>query len=148
MEALIVTLVFFGLQLCAIAGIASDIPAANQVILKTGVWTPTPEQTQKALSSIQSFLKNPDTNSDWKLGEIKKIVANAKEYRVQFVGVVRDGKRVIWCNFSPVDSKGGGSSPDWKERVIRAFDGGFWFWRIDYDANTDTCSGFSSNGYG
>src|SRR5437764_11678880 len=101
MKTILVILALGAMQVCAHAEIETDIPPTNRVVLKSDVWTLTPEQTQKALSSIQSFLNQPDTTNSWKKAEIKKILANTKRYRVQFVGVVHDGRKVIWCNFFP-----------------------------------------------
>jgi len=94
------------LQTFAYAGIEADISKENRVILTLGAWTPSAEETQKALVAIQVFLEKPASTNDWANGEIKKILANTKKYRVQFVGVIRDGKKVIWCNFFPVPQKG------------------------------------------
>jgi hypothetical protein len=136
------------MQICARAGVEVEIPSTNQVVLKSGAWTPSPEQPQKALVSIQSFFNHPDTTNGWKNTEMNRIRANMKNYRVQFVGVVRHGKKVIWCNFFPAVNSGGKDEfQDWRRNEVSVDDGGFWFWQIYYDPNTDKCSEFASNGY-
>jgi hypothetical protein len=148
MQTILAIFALVVMQVCAHAGIETDIPPTNRVVLKSGAWTPTPEQTQKALLSIQTFLNQTDTTNSWKNAEIKKIRANTKNYRVQFIGILHDGKRVVWCNFFP--ARGDGSDDEfqyWKQQEVRVDDGGYGFWQIDYDPDTDRCSEFASNGY-
>jgi hypothetical protein len=147
MKTFFVMLGLVVMQVCALAGIEADIPSTNRVVLKSGTWTPTPEQTQKALLSIQSYLDHPDTTNRWKKAEIKKILANVKKYRVQFVGVVHDGRKVIWCNFFPVPYNGEDHFKYWKQEKVEVMDGGFSFWQIYYDPSADKCLEFASNGY-
>ena len=128
----------------AVAGLDTDIPQTNRVILPSGRWKPSAEETQKVLAAVQTFLERPSSTNDWTKREIKKILDHAKEYRVQFVGVVRDGKRLIWCNFFPAADAFGA---DWKRQEVRVMDGGFWFWQIEYDPSAEKCLNFSSNGY-
>jgi hypothetical protein len=147
MKTIPIILALVAMQICVHAGIENDIPPKNRVILKPGDWIPNPEQTQKALFSIQSFLNQPKKTSSWENAEIKKILANTKRYRVQFVGVVHDGKKVIWCNFFPALDKGEDEFKFWKKEKVEVEDGGFGFWQIYYDPSADHCSGFASNGY-
>jgi len=128
-----------------LAGIDTNIPPENQVILK-GDWTPTPEQTAKALTAIQTFLENPKSSSAEQQAEIKKILVNSSKYRVQFKGILEKNKKVIRCNFFPA-SGSKDDFPYWKKQVVMVCDGGFWFWRIDYDVQQGECLSFSSNGY-
>ena len=88
MRALIILITSVTMQISALAGIETDIPTTNRVVLKSYIWTPTPEETQKALISIQRFLDKPTTTNDWEKAEIKQILANSKKYRVQFVGTI------------------------------------------------------------
>lgn len=124
------------------------IAQTNRVILSSGGWKPSADETQTALMAIQSFLERPTSTNDWSKGEIKKIRIHLKEYRVQFVGVVRDGKKVIWCNFFPAPRKGEKDSFQyWQRQAIMVDDGGFWYWQIEYDPSTGKCLKFMSNGY-
>jgi hypothetical protein len=160
-------LVIVGLLLyrtIVVAGIDTDIPKTNQVILAVGAWTPSAEETQKALTAIQSFLEGSGfTNAlsksqfrnieehdkgyfDWMKNRIKKIREHAKEYRVQFVGEVRNDKKVIWCNFIPSARTGENDEfQQWRQEVISVKDGGFSFWQIDYDPGNVECSKFWIN---
>jgi hypothetical protein len=130
------------------ANLTADIPAANRVILTSGEWVPSVEQTENAVAAIDSFLKKQLRHQGYKACEIRKILAYARNYRVQFVGRVLNKRNVIWCNFFPADS---GNPQDefkyWRKTAVEVFDGGFWFWQIKYDPATGKCSNFISNGY-
>lgn len=150
----------FGSLLChteAMAGIA-EIPETNQVILADGDWKPSAEETRKALAAIQSFLEGPGfTNDlsksqmkiilehdkgylDWMEKRIRKIREHAKEYRVQFLGKVSEGERVIWCNFFPLPRDGKKDEfEDWQEHWVSVKDGGFRYWNIKYDPGSGQC---------
>jgi hypothetical protein len=147
MKTIFVIFTLMVTQVFARPGIEADIPPTNQVVLKSGTWAPAPEQTQKALLSIQSFLDHPNTTNGWKQAEIKKILSNVKKYRVQFIGVVRDGRKAILCNFFPAPYDGGDDFKYWKQEKVEVTDGGSWFWRIYYDPSANKCSEFASNGY-
>ena len=147
MKTFFVILALAVMPICAFAGIETDIPSTNQVVLESGIWTPTPEQTQKALLSIQTFLNHPETTNEWKKAEIKKILANTKKYRVQFVDVVHDGRKVLWCNFFPAPHNGEDHFNYWKKEKVEVMDGGSGFWQIYYDPSANKCSEFRSNGY-
>ena len=147
MKTIFAILALFTIHLCALAGFETDIRATNRVILKSESWTPTADQAQKALASIQSFLGKPATTNEYQLREIKKILAHSRNYRVQFVGIIRDGRKVIWCNFFPVAGKGKDEFQNWRKERIVVDDGGFFYWQIEYDPATDECSRFHPNGY-
>lgn len=136
-------------QARAVGGIVADIPQANRVILATGAWTPSAAETQKALVAIQFFLERPASGNRRSIGEIKQILGNAKNYRVQFVGVVREQRKLIWCNFFPVPLLGEKDDEfeNWKSAVVEVMDGGYWFWQIAYDPITGKCRDFWANGY-
>jgi glucose-6-phosphate isomerase len=46
------------------------LPETNQVILSSGSWKPSFEETKKALAAIQAFLENPSSTNDWTNTEI------------------------------------------------------------------------------
>ena len=131
---------------CSFAGLDADIPAGQQVILP-GAWTPTAEETGKALRAAQAFLENPGEQPAWTQRQIADILAHAPGYRVQFTGVEEEGRRLIRCNFFPAGRAGEPERfPGWKEQTVVVLDGGFWFWQIDYDVETGACRGLSING--
>lgn len=85
----------------------------------------------------------------YQLSQIHLIRQHARQYRVQFVGRYRKGKKVVLCNFFPIrfpEEKDDGFSY-WKQQLVEVTDNGFWFWRIEYESQLDRCMGFTSNGY-
>jgi hypothetical protein len=134
------------MPICAFAE-TDHITPENMVILHAdypykSTWSPTEEQVQKALLKIYEFIDNPLGVSDWQKKEIAEIKKNLSTYKVQFVGIEIEGEKRIWCNFF-----GGDSFDYWKENVVMVFDGGFWFWQIQYVEKTGECIKFISNGY-
>ena len=134
-----------------------SIPIKNQVVLDKGsdylpykkIWKPSVDDTQKALTAIYNFLKSPEKEAIWRSGnyefserEIKNIYDNISKYNVQFVGIISKGKKRIYCNFFPNEI-----DDYWKKDLVFVFDGGFWFWQIEYDLETGKCLNFQSNGY-
>jgi len=147
MKTILNILASIAIHHCALAGFETDIPVTNRVILKSESWTPTADQAQKALASMHSFLSKPATTNEYQLREIKKILANSRNYRVQFVGMIRDGRKIIWCNFFPAAGEGKDEFQDWRKERVEVEDGGFYYWKIEYDPATGECSKFYPNGY-
>jgi len=153
MKKIIYLLIIVILSLQNVFATEAFIPDKNQVILTKEskyfshkvAWVPTKEETSKALSAIAIFLQNPEEHKNYskvaqnKISLIHKLFLN---YRVQFVGIDVDGKRIIHCNFFPNSE----SFSYWKESYVFVFDGGYSFWRIDYDINNGRCFNFEYNG--
>ena len=137
-------LCFLALQGTACAGIDTAINEANRVILSSRVWNPSVEQTRNAITAIQLFLEKPNATNDWSQAQIKEISHHTKEYRVQFRGVIHDGRKLVHCNFFPTSIK----FPYWKQEEVSVSDGGYWFWQIDYDPKTHECVNLVVNGDG
>ena len=140
-------LVLLLVQKIALAGVVTDIPQTNRVILAGGKWKPSENDTQKALAAVQAFLEKPNSTNKWTLGEIKKILAHSKDYRVQFTGVLLNGKKMIRCNFFPTHGITEDQFDYWKQQEVDVCDGGFGFWHAYYDPGTGKCLKFMSNGY-
>jgi hypothetical protein len=133
-------------QASALGDIETDIPQSNRVILPSGAWTPSVEETQKAIIAIQPFLERLTPAGPRTKAKIKLILENTKKYRVQFFGVLREKRKVIRCNFFPTPSNGEEDQfEDWKHTEVRVIDGGFWFWQIEYDPTAGKCLHFSLN---
>jgi hypothetical protein len=138
------------LVLAFVVGAAgSDIPPARRVILHSGKWTPSQAEADAAFRCAQHFLAEPTVKEKYQLSQITLIREHARQYRVQFVGHYRKRRKVILCNFFPVqfpEEKQDGFYY-WRQQLVEVMDGGFWFWRIEYNPQSDSCSEFSSNGY-
>ncbi|MDB6025095.1 MAG: hypothetical protein JWM68_1318 [Verrucomicrobiales bacterium] len=133
-------------QIAALAGLEADIPKRNQVILKSGAWTPSAAQTQETLVSVESFLQKEVAIDNVQRLKIRQILLHSKEFRVQFVGVVRAGKKLVSCNFFPAATAERDDHPYWKREWVSVEDGGFWFWQISFDPETEKSSAFTVNG--
>jgi hypothetical protein len=134
----------------------STISDDNQIILKDAenkTWVPNKEETQKALTEIYNFINKPErylsvtkvwtTDTEYLKKEIQKIYKNIYFYRVQFVGITKNGKRIIYCNFF----RGDESNNYWKRELVRVADGGFWFWQVEFSPDENKIVWFQSNGY-
>jgi hypothetical protein len=81
--------------------------------------------------------------------EVGKILDELVTYRRQYIGIVVDGgSRRILVNCFP------GPSVDpsdfyayWRQQPVLVLDGGFRYWRIQYDVDTGQFMEFDSNGY-
>ncbi len=129
------------------------ISKASQVILNTGDWVPSALDSKKALKAIEDFLANYKvittlfTSKDFIESEKKKvkyIYNNFQEYKVQFIGIIKNGKKKLYCKFFAYDV----SHVNWKEEEVVIKDGGFWVWNIIYDPKTNMCSEMAVNGRG
>jgi hypothetical protein len=130
-----------------------NIPIKQQVILKQvperfrykEFWEPTEKETQTALATIMAFVHDPKQNDR----ELEKIQSHYGQYYVQFIGILVEGKRRLFCNFFLVDESlfSERLKENWQEKLIRVRDGGFYYWRIEYDLETGKCLNFESNGY-
>lgn len=63
------------------------------------------------------------------------------EYKRQYVGIVVDGHKRIFCNFFCADDL------PLSDKPFVVFDGGEWFFRIQYDLEDKKCYHFNANGY-
>ena len=52
------------------------------------------------------------------------------EYKRQYIGVILDGKKIIYANFFCSDQ------PDWKENFVLVMDGGACYFQFNFDPNT------------
>ena len=139
-------LILFFISAICFAGV-DKIKEKQQTTIQTdypfkSTWLPTKEQINRSLNAIYKFLDSPFNITAWQKSEIAKIKENLSSYNVQFVGIELNGKKRIWCNFFPAKS-----FKKWKKQVVMVLDGGFWYWQIQYDLESNSCVNFRSNGY-
>jgi hypothetical protein len=128
---------------------SESIPPEHQVILK-GQWTPTKDQTEKALMATAIFVRKIASQpagktfaENYKIGGAAKISRQMATYVVQFIGKVRNGKKVIFCSFfATVELK---NFSRWKESEPMVDGGGYDFWQVYYDPETEKCDDFQVN---
>jgi hypothetical protein len=91
-------------------------------------WIPTPEQ----IRTLESALP-----------ELSTRVEAPASYQRQYVGIVRDGRRLVYVNAWParVDA-----SLDPSREAMRACDGGDMFWGVVWDPELRAFSEFEANG--
>jgi hypothetical protein len=78
--------------------------------------------------------------------ELKDIYGIFKEYRVQFVGYVKDGHKIIHCNFFH-NMSASNDFAYWKEREALVLDGGLYFWHCHFDLDEKRIFDLLMNGY-
>ncbi len=105
------------------------------MINATEFWTPTKEDVLAAENQIEAYLK---TESKFHTPDLWR---KLPEYKRQYVGIVVNGHKRIFCNFfcwshRPLDDK-----------PVFVFDGGECFFRIQYDLDDKRCYDFNANGY-
>jgi len=127
-----VFLLVLGFTKPAHAGI-TDIPLKRQVILNPldSPWRPTQSQVEKCLPIIQAYLERRKDSY---------ILTRTPGYFVQFWGVLKDGKRAIFCNFFRPHG-------NWRGTKVVVEDGGCDFWRATCDSNGTTVLAFDCNGW-
>jgi len=149
MRALLVITTFIVLINTVRATPTLEVPPQNRAILHSGRWTPSQSQTDAAYRSVQRFLQKPVVSESYYLQQIAEILKHRKQYRVQFIGRYHKGRKIILCSFFPIrfpeDKRD--ETPEWRQQLIEVMDGGFWYWRVEYDPQTDQCGDFDVNGY-
>lgn len=89
-------------------------------------WTPAEEDILALESRLASFLQeNPDRFSSHKMPVWERL----DEYNRQYIGIVLDGKQVIYANYF-CDSVG-----DWQKEFVFVADGGDCFFQFQYDVD-------------
>lgn len=111
----------------------------------TGFWIPSAGDVEKMNRAVVKYLEARLADRELSADEREK----AKQVRAgfgscwrQYVGIVVDGEKRIFCN-----AGGSGGSPEhFKTEPIVVLDGGAAFWRIQYIPAADRCVSFNANG--
>lgn len=107
----------------------------SRTVLPGGDWEPTAAQCDQVLESVRAFLTS--TRAAGGAGGLYagRILDMMGSYRVQFRGVMREGRRMIWCNFFPLSD----GHPTWKWMDVVVLDGGTSYWQIYCNPDTGEC---------
>jgi hypothetical protein len=111
----------------------------------TEFWEPSIDDISRAEDSIRQFLvsvQNDPRFDTYQQENLAFILNNLEKYRRQYVGIVVDGEKRIWCNSFFSDS----AFPDWEHVPVDVDDGGKHFWQIEYDLLKDECTNFYVHG--
>ena len=105
-------------------------------------WIPTKKETNLALNKIYLYLLNAKTNDKHNMIDI--ILRDKNNYCVQFIGIIRNNKKIIFCNFFPANNED--HMKIWKSNRIVVFDGGCSYWNIEYNVENNECDNIWING--
>jgi hypothetical protein len=110
-----------------------------------GFWTPKTSQLKEVEHSLPAFLRKEMQTRP--LGELSEVIALAPKYRRQYVGMILNGRKVIWVNCIPQKSeKGIDPFVNWKREIVDVSDGGSGFWGAIYDVEKHTFERLILNG--
>jgi len=124
-------------------------------IVSAGFWIPSKKQTAEALRAINKYLTElskaeysdmPRTTTQNSTAPTKKQISDIRKglwkYRVQYMGIYFDNRKVIYCNFFMYDPK---KYAKWKTEYVDVSVGGVSFWQIDYEEKTRQCTDLTIN---
>lgn len=87
-----------------------------------GFWTPKTTQLRKVERSLPTFLRKEMQARP--VGELAEVIALAPKYRRQYLGMILDGRKVIWINCIPQKSETGVDPfANWDREIIDVSDG-------------------------
>lgn len=102
-----------------------------------GYWTPAEEDILGLEGNLESFLRE---NSEL-FNRQPPVWEQINNYKRQYVGVIINGKQVIYGNFFCTDT-----GADRKNEWIFVLDGGDCFFQLQFDVESDTFIGLTVNG--
>jgi len=95
----------------------------------TEYWEPSINDISKAEKCIRQVLVSVQRDPNaYQKEDAAVILETPGEYRRQYVGIVVDGEKRIWCNSFFFDD----SFPDWERDPVYVIDGGNHYWQIEY----------------
>ncbi len=107
----------------------------------SGYWKCDEAKIAEVVANSKSFLVqlSAETASEYQRREIEKILAHWDDFSCQVVCHTKNGKRMVHLNFFP----------RWKaeKEYLTVMDGGFWFWRAEFDYDGNQFVDFTVNGY-
>jgi hypothetical protein len=134
--------------------------AANEFgLAASGCWTPGRDDIAKLEAGLRNALErgraNPESltprladSLQSVAGELGKILDHFGQLRRQYVGFIsHQGVRRILVNSFPASESLPSEDSCWWQHVKIVDDGGFWYWRIEYDVESGLFTAFDSNGY-
>ena len=88
---------------CASTGPTYIVPADHPLSGTAAAWTPAPEDVARAERGLRRYLRSlgPSVVHDYGKGPLWRRLGS---FGRQYVGVRRDGRRVIWINLFDVDN--------------------------------------------
>ena len=108
-----------------------------------------PFHTQKAKVAIYKYLKNnrlkyeDNPLTEKEIENIQKIYLNWDKFNVQYFGLIENEKPIIYANYYPKEDD---YNVDLRAIQKVTFDGGFWYWQVEYDLESDSVINIAYNG--
>lgn len=111
-----------------------------------GFWTPTASQLREVERALPTFLRM-QTQTRPTSKELLELIVLAPKSRRQYVGMILNGKKVIWVNGIPQEPrKDIDPFSNWKREIIDVSDGGPKFWGVVYDVDKHSFEKLILNG--
>lgn len=111
--------------------------------VKISFWTPNILDLTEAEISIRKHIiyeMENEANQFFKR-QLIEIGKNFKQYKRQFVGLIVDNKKMIWCNYLLEDNQSFKTDFD---KIVQ--DGGSAYWRIFFNVENKSCLNLQVNG--
>ena len=100
-------------------------------------WTPTESDIRALENGLSTYLEN---NPD-RFNEHTPVWERLDEYNRQYIGIILDGKKIIYANYF-CDSSG----MDWRKDFVFVLDGGDCYFQFKYDPNSGEFFDLQVNG--
>jgi hypothetical protein len=98
-----------------------------------GFWLPSIRQLREAERSLPAFLEK-ERQARPSLRELREVIALAQNHRRQYIGMILNGRKVIWINCIPAKPmRGIDPFANWNREIVDVSDGGSNFWGAMYD---------------
>lgn len=122
--------------------ILSKVPAGDEEIASLlfesdGYWTPSIDDVLMLEEKIIDYLTQNASKFFWQ----PPVWERLNEYDRQYIGLEREGKKVIFGNFFCESGK-----QDWKKNLIFAIDGGECYFQVEYDLENRSFTQLRVNG--
>ena len=104
-------------------------------IEEKGAWTPGKNEILKLEGKLKSYLKKAAP------GRSPNLWSKLATYKRQYVGITRNGRKVIFANFFC-----NAFGVDWKTKPVSVSDGGDCYFTVFYDPGSVTFSDLQING--
>jgi len=101
-------------------------------------WTPSPSDIARFEAALPDALAPAAAKHPF-------LKAVSKGWRRQYVGMIRDGRRVIYGNFFPIGLDG--EFNYWRREAVAVCDGGAAFFGAEFDADRNAITDIEFNGY-
>jgi hypothetical protein len=117
--------------------ICTNFAAWKSIVPATEFWTPTKDDVLAAEPQIEAYLKRDSKNL-----RTPDLWHKLPGYKRQYIGIVVNGHRRIFCRFFCVFPTG-----PLNDQAFWVEDGGECFFRIEYDLDDQQCYNFKANAY-